>query len=83
MKHFHRLAICPVAILDRLEQLWNPSDAAGCIKSAESIVHSIKLLMKDLYHLTPKLDAPLSIYAHATHGTIEDDEVKLRTPLDW
>jgi hypothetical protein len=46
------------------------------IEIAETIATSIKLLIKDLYHLRPGLEAPIFVFAHAMHDTIEDPEVK-------
>jgi hypothetical protein len=83
IQHFRRLPICPFIIRDGVEQLWNPSDTTHCLEVADAIVRSIKLLMKDLYHLKPTLDKPLSLYAHAIHWEIEDVEIKRNTPLDW
>jgi hypothetical protein len=39
--------------------------------------------MKDLYHLCPGVDEDLSVFAHAMHASIEDDEVRSETPLEW
>jgi len=80
---FHRLPICPTTVREGVESLWNTSNFAKCMDTAVSIVNSIKMLMKDLYHLTPDLNMPLSSFAHAMRNTIEYAEVKRQTPLDW
>jgi hypothetical protein len=80
---FRRLPICPGTIREGIESLWETSDSEVRLNTAEVIVNSIKMLMKDLYYLTPGLKEPLSTFAHAIHDTIEDVEVKRRTSLDW
>jgi hypothetical protein len=46
------------------------------IKIAKTIVTSIKWLVKDLYHLDTDLEAPLFVFSHVMHETIEDPEIK-------
>ena len=38
---------------------------------------------KDLYDLSPGMRQPLSAFAHAARGTIEDDVVRQHASLDW
>jgi hypothetical protein len=81
--HFCRLPICPEAVREGIEGLWDTSDLEASIGIAETIITSVKLLMKDLYHLGPDLEEPLSAFAHALHDTIEDPVVRKQTSLDW
>jgi hypothetical protein len=80
---FRRLPICPTGVRQGIERLGHPSNVETSIETAESILRSIKVLMKDLYHLQPDLRESLSTFAHAMHNTIEDAEVKRQTPLEW
>jgi hypothetical protein len=80
--HFRRLPICPTAVRDGLEALTTAS-AEEQMKAAAGIVHSVKLLMKDLYHVPTGLGQPLCLFAHAVHGQIEDEVVRAGTRLEW
>ncbi|MDE0012837.1 MAG: DUF4037 domain-containing protein [Candidatus Poribacteria bacterium] len=80
---FHRLPICPSAIRQGINSLSAAPKEAQSLEIATFIVNSIKMLMKELYHLTPSLKEPLSVFAHAMHNTIEDAHVKNSTSLDW
>jgi hypothetical protein len=53
------------------------------LETAQTVVTSIKRLMKDLYHLSPTVEEDLSMFAHTMHASIEDAEVRQQTPLEW
>ncbi len=59
------------------------TEERAALAQGGQVVESIKLLMKDLYHLPQRLDEPLSSYAYAVHASIEDEAVREATPLDW
>ena len=59
------------------------AEERAALAQGGQVVESIKLLMKDLYHLPQRLDEPLSSYAYAVHASIEDEAVREATPLDW
>jgi hypothetical protein len=80
--HLRRLPICPTAVRDGLEAL-TVAPAEEQMKAAADIVHSVKLLMKDLYHVPTGLGQPLCFFAHAAHAQIEDEVVKQQTELEW
>jgi hypothetical protein len=80
---FRRLPICPHSVRDGIQSFADTASDAERLEIAQSVVKSIKVLMKDLYHLPPGLKAELSDFAHAMHGIIEDEEVRRQTPLEW
>lgn len=80
---FRRLPICPSAIRQGITSLSAAPNEERSLEIAASIVNAIKMLMKDLYHLTPGLKDPLSMFAHAMRNIIEDEHVKNSAPLDW
>ena len=80
--HFARLPICPVAVREGLQEMALVQDREA-IAVALRIVDSVKLLMKDLYHLPQRPAEPLSVYAHAVHASIEDEAVREATQLNW
>ena len=80
---FQRLPICPSAIRQGIIFLSAAPNEERSLEIAASIVNAIKMLMKDLYHLTPGLKDSLSMFAHAMRNAIEDVHVKNSTPLDW
>lgn len=81
--HFRRLPICPAPIRKGIQALAESAAAKACLHHADAVTASIKRLMKDLYHLPTDTSAPLSAFAQAIHGTIEDGEVRRQTPLEW
>jgi Domain of unknown function (DUF4037) len=81
--HFRRLPICPAPIRTGLEGIAESTDAEACLHHANAVTASIKRLMKDLYHLPTEIGAPLAAFAQAMHRTIDDEEVRRQTPLDW
>ncbi len=81
--HFRRLPMCPAAVHDGLEVLTADGTTAQQMKAAASVVHSVKLLMKDLYHVPTALGRALCFFAHAVHGQIEDGVVRAGTELEW
>ena len=76
---FRRLPICPAKVREGMESLWEPSNPEAYLEIARSILSSIKVLMKDLYHLTSDLKDPLSAFAHAMHDAIEEGSAGLNT----
>ena len=81
--HFRRLPICPAAVRRGLDSLWLTGDADERIDICRRLVDSVKLLMNDLYHVTSGPGDPLCAFAHEIHASVEDDEVKRHTRLDW
>jgi hypothetical protein len=77
--HFYRLPICPEPVRHGIERFPDAHDSEDRFRIAEMIVTSIKLLVKDLYHLDPAIEEPLFVFAHAMHDAIEDPEVKKQT----
>jgi len=75
--------IYSTAVRGGIESLSEPSKSQEALKQAQSIIRSIKMLMKDLYDLPVLLEDPLSMFAQAMHNNIEDEVVKRQTLLDW
>lgn len=80
--HFRRLQLGPAAVREGLEMIHKLPDDASRLAAAAPIMQSVKLLMKDLYHVPPAMDEPLSRFAHAIRNEIEDDEVRRHASLD-
>jgi hypothetical protein len=77
--HFYRLPICPEPVRKGIERLSERRCMEAGIEIAKTIVTSVKLLVKDLYHLDTDLEAPLFVFSHAMHETIEDPEIREQT----
>jgi len=83
MAQFRRLPICPVAVREGVESLAVCASPEECLRLGLSITKSLKLLMKDLYHLQSEVEQPLSAFAHAMRDSVEDPEIKAFANLDW
>jgi len=81
--HFRCLPICPATIREGVEQLSKTITPEASIDIAITISQSIKMLMKDLYHLDTELNKPLSLFSHSMRDSIEDEKVKEYASLDW
>ena len=77
--HFYRLPICPEPVRRGIERLSDAPGMESKFEIANTIVTSIKLLVKDLYHLETNLEAPLFVFSHAMRDTIEDTEIRNQT----
>lgn len=78
--HFYNLRICPDPIRIGIERLSDSPDVEEKIDIAKAIVASVKLVMRDLYHLDTSLESPLFVFAQAVHDTIEDPEIRKQIP---
>jgi len=77
--HFYRLPICPKPVRTGIERLAERAEAEATLEIAKTIVTSVKLLVRDLYHLDTSPEAPLFVFSHAMRDTIEDPEIKEQT----
>lgn len=77
------LPICPVAIREGVESLAVCASPDECLRLGRAIATSLRLLMKDLYHLPGEAEQPLSAFAHAMRDSVEDPEVRAFADLEW
>jgi hypothetical protein len=81
--HFRRLPICPTDVRKGVESLCESASDEEHLDTASSVVRSIKMLLKDLYHVSADLADPLPAFAHAMRDSIADAEVMSAAALDW
>ena len=79
--HFRNLLLCPDPIRRGIERLSDSHDAEEKIEIAKTIVISVKLVVKDLFHLDTSVEAGLSVFSQAVHETVEDPEIRMQIPI--